>query len=213
MNRTLPIAIAVIVLLVAAWYFVDYRGDAPMPSSQNAAPISETAPNRATTPPTEADPSVFESLKNAMGLGKKLACTYTDTADTGISSTVFVDGKKMKFTSTINGTVMYGLFDGETQYTWSNDSNKQGFTMSAACLDEIKTFSQGIPPNNAPAPQDYASMEALQNVRCVPAESEDFSLPTDITFVDQCAMLRDSMKALDQMKQQLPEGMTLPARY
>lgn len=213
MNKALPIAIAVIVLLAAAWYFVSYREDAPMPSSQNTAPAPETTPDSATAIPTETDPSVFESLKNAMGLGKKLACTYTDTTDTNISSTVFIDGKKMKFTSTINDTIMYGLFDGETQYTWSNDSNKQGYKMSAACLDEMKAFAQSMPSDNAPAPQDYASLEALHNVRCVPAESEDFSLPTDITFVDQCTMLRDSMKALDQMKQQLPEGTTLPAQY
>jgi hypothetical protein len=60
-------------------------------------------------------------------------------------------------------------------------------------------------------PEDLQeSFATAENVRCTPATSEDFSIPTDIVFTDQCEMLKNSMKALESMKGQLPAGMNIP---
>jgi len=55
-----------------------------------------------------------------------------------------------------------------------------------------------------------ASFDATKNVACEVATSEDFSIPTDINFVDQCAMIRESTKTLESIKSQLPAGVNIP---
>jgi hypothetical protein len=157
---------------------------------------------------------VIGSIKDAMGLGQKMKCTYSDKDGSGVSSTVFVDGQKFKFTTEANGEKMYGVFDGDTQYMWTADAKKQGWKMTKACTEELgktaEKMTEGSSTSTA-TPQDFQeSFDSAENVRCEPAGSEDFSIPADITFVDQCEMIRDSMKALEQMKGQLPEGFTIP---
>lgn len=190
MNKVIIAAVAAVVLLAAGWYFMSSRSTAPQPEPS-------TTSDTLLAPPAEKNTSVLGSMKGVMGLGKKMACTYTEA---GVSSTVFVEGNKMKFASTVNGSTMYGLFDGSTQYTWSEGGEKQGFKMDAACLAEMKQWAENTPAGSAASTRDYETLGALENVQCVPAESEDFSVPAGITFADQCAMLRDSMKALEQMQ-------------
>ena len=82
--------------------------------------------------------------------------------------------------------------------------------MDTSCMDEMKDFANKMQSTNPPAPvENFESYQDLQNVSCIPAETEDFSIPTDVTFTDQCAMLRESMKAIEQMKDQIPAGMPM----
>ncbi len=206
MKKLLPIVLALIVLAGIGWYL--------MSKKQNGLPVSEDGKSVGTALPTPGEtPGVIGSIKDAMGLGKKMKCTYSAPGG-GVSSTVFIDGQKVKFTSAMNGQAMYGLFDGETQYTWTTGKEKQGWKMTKACMDELgKTASQMAEGAGAsvPEPQDFEkSFDTAQNVQCEPAGSEDFSIPTDITFVDQCEMIRNSMKALEDIKGQLPAGVKIP---
>lgn len=204
MKKLVPIAAVLIVLAGIGWY---------LSNRQDAAPVSEQGEGiLRTAMPTPGDaPGVIGSIKDAMGLGKKMKCTYAD-AQNGASSTVFIDGQKFKFTSEVNGEKMYGVFDGDTQYMWTTGQTKQGFKMGKACMDELGKMAPQTEgsKNTAPAQDFEKSFEMAQNVRCEPATSEDFSIPTDVTFVDQCAMIKDSMKALEGIKGQLPAGVNIP---
>lgn len=212
MKKFLPVVLVLIVLLFAGAGFYLFGGQDASPArekSENAETAKESASLQ-----TEEKGSVIGSIQDAMGIGKKMQCTYSAKDGSGTSSTVFVDGQKFKFTSEASGEKVYGLFDGETQYTWTTGKEKQGLKMSKACLDELgKTASPVTEGNTASntTPQDIQeSFGDAENVSCVAAASEDFSVPTDIVFVDQCEMMRNSMKALEGVKGQLPAGMNIP---
>lgn len=206
MKKLLPIVLVVVVLAGIGWYVSQKQGGSP--ASEQGEGISRTS----MPTPGEA-PGVIGSIKDAMGLGKKMKCTYSDKGGSGVSSTVFVDGQRFKFTTEANGTKMYGVFDGDTQYMWTAGAEKQGFKMTKACTDELAKMAGQTETGAASTttPQDFQeSFDSAQDVRCEAAGSEDFSIPADITFVDQCEMLRDSMKALEGIKGQLPAGVKIP---
>ncbi len=210
MKKNLLIVLVLIILaLVIGWYLVKSRNTAPVSVMETGKDIVNT--NEA--PPSAGGASgVIGSIKDAMGLGKKMKCAYSGK-DGGTTSTVFVDGQKFKFVSEMNGEKLYGLFDGETQYTWTAGAQKQGWKMTKSCMDELGTLSarETQSAGNDTAPQDYQkSFDAAQNVRCEAAAGEDFSVPADIVFADQCAMLKNSMKSLQNIKGQLPSGVNIP---
>lgn len=187
-----------------------------MQTKQSAVSTSDQTSDIAPQPPVEQKNGVISSIKDAMGLGKKMSCTYTNPADPSVSTTVFIDGQKIKTTTAVKGETLYGIFDGNTQYTWTAGATKQGFKMNKSCTDELKNLAPQTPAGNAPTPaptpvQDSQSFDNAQNVNCVAADDTDFSIPSDITFTDQCEMLRNSVKSLNQIKQQLPAGAKLPA--
>lgn len=208
MKKVIPIVITIVVLVgVLGWYFMADHAVAPAQPSQNTPAPSEIVSETPTTMPEEKQ-SMLGSVKDAMGLGKRLACTYTDPTS-GTKATVFVEGKKMKSTTTVSGVTVYGIFDGTTQYAWSSNA-KTGTKMDTSCMNEMKNLTQKMQSANPPAPiENFESYQDLKNVSCIPAETESFSIPTDITFTDQCAVLRESMKAIEQMKDQIPSGMPM----
>lgn len=211
MKKLLPIVLVVVVLAGIGWYVSQnlYLGqELPLITVDGGNKFAETA-----MPVPGDTKSVIGSIRDAMGLGTKMKCTYSDKGGSGVFSTVFVDGQRFKFTTDANGTKMYGVFDGETQYMWTAGKEQQGFKMTKACTDELAKMAGQTEAGAASTatPQDFQeSFDNAQNVRCEPAGSEDFSIPADITFVDQCAMLRDSMKALEGIKGQLPAGVKIP---
>lgn len=210
--KKIPLVIAASLLLIGIGWYLWSKQHTAQPTPQTAS-INNTTPDVIPAPSTETTNGVISSIKDAMGLGKKMACTYTNPADPSASSTVFIDGQKVKTATIIKGETMYGIFDGDTQYTWSSGKEKQGFRMTKSCMDEIKNSIPQTPVKNTPpnAPvQDYASFDTAQNVSCKAADAEDFSIPADITFVDQCEMFRNSLKGLNQMQQNLPAGVKLP---
>ncbi|MFZ2299674.1 MAG: hypothetical protein WAW00_00895 [Candidatus Moraniibacteriota bacterium] len=205
MKKLLPIALILIVLAGIGWYLMSKKQDVSPATDKSA----ETA-----MPVPGGGSGVIGSIKDAMGLGQKMKCTYSAKDGSGASSTVFVDGKKFKFTTDANGEKMYGVFDGETQYMWTTGAQKQGFKMTKVCTDELAQAAAKVTEGGTAStatPQDLQeSFDTAQNVQCEAASGEDFSIPTDITFVDQCEMIKNSMKALEEMKGQLPADIKIP---
>lgn len=155
---------------------------------------------------------MVSSIKDAMGLGTSMSCTYAMEHDgKTFESTVNVEGEKFRSESKIGDMTTYALSDGSDQYMWTSGS-KQGFKMSKACLEEMKKMApQNTDEKKTPSMEDAkAALDAAKNVSCKPASDVDFSIPTDITFTDQCAMMKDSMKMMEQYKSKMPAGMTYP---
>lgn len=207
--KKILVVVAVVIFLVLVGLFMRGKQISPQDMGQ-----------KGTATPTEATPQtapekngIISSIKDAMGLGQKMRCTYTapDAKGAPVTSTIAVDGQKYKFTSDSKGEKLYGLFDGETQYTWTTGTTKQGWKMTKACMEEL---SKSVPTSNGAAPETpqdaQKSFANAENVQCVPSASEDFTVPTDVNFVDQCEMMRNSLKALDGMKGKLPAGVNIP---
>lgn len=212
MKKLLPLVLVLIALLIGIGVYLFGRQDAMPSSSQGGS--ADTAEEVA-LPQAEEQGSMIASIKDAMGLGQAMQCTYTGgTGDTTLTSKVSVSGEKFRSESEVSGTKVYALFDGDTQYTWMGDT-KQGTKMSKACLDELQAAlpeTQTSTGSETPQPEDYSKMfDAANNVNCVAAASgADFSVPADITFTDQCEMMKESLKMMEQFKGKLPDGMNIP---
>jgi hypothetical protein len=213
MKKIFLVVLVLFVLGAGGFYLSGKQGMPQVSEKEN----SVATPLDTVTPKVEEKKSVINSIKDAMGLGQKMNCTYTDVDSKGMttSSTITVDGQKYKFTSDVNGEKMYGLFDGTTQYTWTTGVKGQGWKMDKTCMEELgKLAPKRVEDKSAKAPEAPQDIEKsfanAQNVACVPASNEDFSVPTDVVFVDQCEMMKNSLKALEGMKGKLPAGMNIP---
>lgn len=199
MKQILAVAV-VVVVLVGGWLLL--RGNEA--GTPEAGKSENTASNTVGTGTEDKGMGVVSSIKDAMGLGKTMQCTYASSTGTdAVMSTVYVDGKKFLAESVVNGVKSHVLSDGETQYIWT-DGTKQGMKMTTVCLAELQ---KSLPASaNQTAPQDYAkSFDTAQNVNCsVASGSVSLTVPSDVVFTDQCEMLKESMKALEGMKGKIP---------
>jgi hypothetical protein len=80
--------------------------------------------------------------------------------------------------------------------------------MDAACMKSMAEKMPAIDSDKKmPTTEDIrGTFDAAKNVKCEPAASADFTLPTDVTFTDQCAMMQNSMKMMEQVKDKIPAG-------
>ncbi|MDP3956908.1 MAG: hypothetical protein Q8Q10_00195 [bacterium] len=204
MNKLLPIVFVVIVV-IGGWFYFSGKKTAVAPTGENNVVL--------TPPQTEEKGGVISSIKDAMGLGQAMQCTYTSgTGDTAMTSKVFVSGQKFRSESEVNGTQVYALFDGDMQYTWMGNT-KQGTKMSKACLDELQAAlpdAQTGTSETAQAENYSETFDTANNVNCVAAGGADFSVPIDVTFTDQCEMMRQATKMMEGIKGQLPAGINIP---
>lgn len=192
MKGIVGVVLVVLILGGGAWFFAS-KEKAPLVVSESGTVEQENA----------EQPSVIGSIKDAMGLGEKMRCTYaTGEGKDAVVSSVYVDGKKFKTTTEVGGMKTEALFDGETQYVWSGNS-MQGMKMSQACLASFKESfgeSEDAAGNGGVAPQDYQETFGMaKNVQCEQVGSVDFSVPASITFTDQCVMM-------EQVKGLVPAG-------
>lgn len=201
-KNLVAVAIVLAILVAGAAFFISSK-KAQSPASQQAA-----APNGSTA---EEDDGAISSIRDAMGLGKKMQCTYADASDgKTLQSVVMIDGKRFKSVIDTPEGKMSIVFDGETQYVW-NDKDKSGFKMSQACLDDVeKSLPENLKNNESFGRLDDITedFDTAQDVSCRPALSIDTSVPADISFVDQCEMMRQSLDVLKGMN--LPDNVQVP---
>lgn len=164
-------------------------------SNQQQAPSSQAptaqAPAESTNQPATNN-GIISSIKDAMGLGKVMKCTYqmaNNNEQTEVAT--YVNGKQFLTTQTVAGKTNHALSDGTTMYTWTEGQN-QGMKIDLTCAQDLaKSVPQG---QAAPDPTGEKSFDQAANVSCEPASDVDFSVPQGVNFADQCAMLKNVMK-------------------
>lgn len=164
-----------------------------------------------------AGSQVVSSIKDAMGLGKKMECTYEmGTGADKVISKVWTEGKKYRGETEVDGKKEYSLFDGnDLMYAWSEGS-ANGTKISIKCMEEVsKSFPQPetTTTENNIIPTENLGDDAFADVPeadCKPAGSVDFSVPSGITFSDQCAQFKTQMEGLKKMQESLPDNINIP---
>lgn len=217
MSKKTLVGVGIIILLIIIGALIfSKKQSAPVSTEVEMKSSGGTVQQEKEAAP-EPKLDMITSIKDAMGLGKTMQCTYSMQDGTNtIQSTVLVDGQKFRATTTTNGEVMNVISDGKTQYLWS-DKTRQGFKIDMTCLENLKKSlpesTQNIPNTT---PEDISEdFDTARNVSCQPAtinESNGFTIPTNVQFVDQCEMLQQSTRVLEQMRGtnfQVPSG-TLP---
>jgi hypothetical protein len=165
---------------------------------------------------------VVNSIKDAMGLGQKMKCTYAmGVGENKFISTVWTEGKKYRGESMIAGKKSVSLFDGnDLMYNWE-DGSATGTKISISCMKEIgdsfpKQDSTGKEDVNTP-PEDLGdnAFNDAPEANCEPVASIDFSLPSNVAFTDQCAQLKTQMESIKKMQEgfknvKIPGGANIP---
>lgn len=159
---------------------------------------------------------VSEEMGGVFDFSKPMECTYETKDEEGniVESKVYIDGEKYRSEFSAGGVKYYSISDGETMYTWSNES-KEGTKMDIDCMNNlggevIKEDSAEASSSNYETSQDL--LEAAMGVDCKDAKSVDVSTPKDINFIDQCEMLKQQMEMIKSYQNQMPpmEGLEIP---
>jgi hypothetical protein len=151
---------------------------------------------------------VISSIKDAMGLGKTMRCTYRIQGGNGNMEMVsYVKGKSYMSETNVGGSVQKSIFNEDGMFSWS-EKTRQGTKMSRKCMEELEKAAPEEEQSNSPQVPDADAEEAFSgatDVKCEEAEV-DFSVPTDVNFVDQCEMMKKMMDSANEMKNRLPGG-------
>jgi hypothetical protein len=156
-------------------------------------------------PASSADKGgVVSSIKDAMGLGKTMRCTYRDKGENGGMEMIsYVNGKSYMSETTVAGNLQKTVFNEDGMYSWS-PSTKQGTKMTKACMEELEKSAPKEKENGSGAPQalDPTREDAFENavdVKCEEVEA-DFTVPKDVNFVDQCEMMKKMMGNMSERR-------------
>lgn len=156
---------------------------------QKAAPIEAAQ---------QGDGSIRGSIKDLLGMGKALKCTWEDPA--GMSGETYVDGKNT-YSHLKNVPVgpagekgdSFVITDEMWMYTWSSLSN-QGMKMSMIESDNVNGVD--VPQIDTGAVDKKAVEEGFDmqedyDYSCMPwvVDRAVFAPPADVTFVDMNAMM------------------------
>lgn len=183
MNKKIVIGAVVVVVIILAAVFLSKRGSAPT--------ATEKGKNVSTTKESKTD-AIVGSLKDAIGLGKKMTCVSKDASG---DTTAYIDGQKYKAVTVTTEGNMISLFTGEDFYSW-NEKTKQGFKMTKACTDELnkdlpKTDPSAIEEDNFVTTEDIIAEETNNDDCKETTVSVDFSIPSGVNFTDQCELMKN----------------------
>ena len=132
--------------------------------------------------------------------GEKLSCTYTD--DQGGEAQVFMDGENYRMEYVSDQGNMTSVSREGVLYIWGDQMPDSGMKFAQDCFEDFDTPSSSS--------QEYYTsseevVEEIPDISCTSIDRVDTSIPENISFVDQC----DMMKQFQQMETQLPEGVEM----
>ncbi|NTW14108.1 MAG: hypothetical protein HGA31_03705 [Candidatus Moranbacteria bacterium] len=144
--------------------------------------------------------------------GKKMQCEYSMGGEVDKVTTVKMLMDKDRYRTEVVtqvGTIV-SLSDGKTVYTWTEGA-KQGTKIDLECAKSLKDDLPKTPVTGQPEPLTYDTPEQavgnIPDIRCSEAVgSIDLSIPTDMQFTDQCAMLKATLGKMQDIKNQLPDS-------
>lgn len=159
----------------------------------------------------EGGNGIFNSIKEALISEKALECTFISSED-GLDAEVksYVQGDKYKSEFMIDGKKNNSVFDGKVSYSWEEGS-AQGVKIDMECLDMINDdVDEVVEVNEEVEDTEEGAMEMFegaQNVECSEIKEIDFTIPSDVNFIDQCEMLKKQQELIKELDGQIPVGM------
>jgi hypothetical protein len=203
-KTTIAVAVIVVVIVAAGLFLLSRKSSQQAPAGQAGQMQTQTQNQQSPAG------SAINSIKDAMGLGTQMKCTYSTTASDGstFQSVAYVEGQKYKSTATVAGKTMDTLFDGENMYIWT-DGQTTGMKMAISCINDLKASlpqnQQNNPAAGVQSPEDQ--FKNATNTSCSPASGTDFSVPAGVTFTDECGALENSLNSVKNIQNKLPANM------
>jgi len=197
-KKVIGIVVAVVVILIAAIWFVLSKKSSVSPSAQAPAQSEQAVAEQPASPAS----NIISSIKDAMGLGKQMKCTYTSNkGSASFEATTYVEGTKYKSVLAVGGKNMNSLFDGTNVYMWE-DGKTTGTKIAMSCMADLKS---SLPKEqqdsvNAPVKDPADNFNSATDTKCVPSSEADMSVPASVTFTDQCDMMKKSIEMMKNIK-------------
>lgn len=140
-----------------------------------------------------------------LSAGKRMRCEYSVGEGTkAVKTVMYMERDRYRTEVGTPAGDMVSLFDGKAMYSWTK-GGKQGMKMDIECMKQLgdqasgdEGSQKGQAQEQYDSPQD--ALESIPNIACaVTSDSVDLSVPADVTFADQCEMMKgmlDKAKAL-----------------
>ncbi len=214
MKKIAPIAIIVALIIIVGGFFVFKKVSDDKKNEAKNSVVQEKIETEGDKEEGENSSGIIDELAKIKD-GKKMKCVYTiKMGEDEFQSESYVQGEKYKSISVMDALEekkTYAIFDGENQYSWT-DGATEGFKMSVDCMkDATKKMEGTIDMPEAGETAELGDLfENAVDVKCNPVEEIDFTVPSNITFVDQCEMLKNQMKQIEELKGTMPAGFNLP---
>ncbi|MEA1926226.1 MAG: hypothetical protein U9M90_03210 [Patescibacteria group bacterium] len=146
--------------------------------------------------------------REAIQNNKRVKCVYQIANQSEESEKdsveIFIDGDKYRSTSITEEQIFRAIFDGKTYYSWLF-GEKSGTKMSNECIKELKVDDQ--PEEGEGGDVDLDNFKTVDEIlgqnldmKCEETGPFDLVLPEDVEFIDQCEMLKNQMRMIEQMK-------------
>jgi|GEM_PF-3820501 len=205
MKKFIPLVVVLALVIIGGVYFFGKK-TAMAPAINDSNIVSDSVKQEKTT--------LVSSIKDAMALGQTMQCTYAvNENNPAVTATAYINGSKFKMETVASGANMTVLSDGEKQYVWNNGT-KQGFSITKTCMKELEATLPRNDGNEEPRSNSgdlAATLDAAKNVQCEPASGIDFAVPKDVTFADQCAMMRQTTQTFRERGSKFPTGVNIPS--
>lgn len=150
------------------------------------------------------------SLKELVGMGKKIECSWQTNDEEGNASEgkIYVDGNRSKSEIRVRGEeemVIMSLTDGKMGYMW-NDINRTGSKYDIAEMEKMGQVMEGDMSKETTETSNVdTNWEEKMNYVCKPWKVDEtvFAIPTDIEFTDLGVQLKQSQEMMEGMKESL----------
>lgn len=198
MNKAMIAAGGFILLVgaVSAAFFMMRDDASPQAGDERSAVVEQSQ-----------EESGIAKWREGLEAGKSLACDYRMMGGEGEGTPVKMYVERDRYRTEVEtpqGTYI-SISDGKTVHSFLEGS-REGMKMDMDCMKEL---ADDLPKTgDTPAQEQYAApAEAIDNIpgiSCRETGSVDVSVPSDIVFTDQCAMLRQQTEMMKQYKDQMP---------
>lgn len=142
--------------------------------------------------------------------GKKMQCSYSslesDVQSEKVVTKMYAEQGRFRTETEIQSGTMISLLDGKTMYNWMK-GEKKGTKLDMECMQGFEAQQ----PVQERTSQTYKSSEEViqntPNISCTElAEEVDFTVPSDVVFTDQCAVLQQSMESMKKIQNMQGQG-------
>ena len=141
---------------------------------------------------------VLGGLKNILNGGASLKCESDDG-----KAVTYTNGKTFRSEVLENEKKQIIIMKDDVMYSWESGT-KTGNKMKKDCFDEIQKDLNLPEQDKTVDVIDDLSVENLEKeqaegkINCKPSTEADFNIPTDIKFVDQCEVMKEQLKAMQE---------------
>lgn len=188
-NILIPIIVIILLLLGIGGYFLMNRPSTSVLNLQNS---------NLGAPENSQDKTVMQkaSLKSIMAMQNQ-ECTFSDT-ESGSNGTMRVASGKMRgdFVSKSEKQTLntHMISDGKDVYIWM-DELQSAMKVSLTAMEDINSKALA----NAPKTVDL-NREVDYQCKSWTPDNSLFQVPTDRTFTDMSAMMKDAAKMMEKVK-------------